>query len=96
MALEVIAALPIYAGCLLLLEDSMSVELVIEARKAKSGLFMTLPLSSGGAALPGLGAAELAGMVCCVPVKRDPGDAACLILGRRLPLAHARLVLHQF
>lgn len=96
IALEVILALPVYAGCLPSPEDSISVELVIKAWKVKSGIFMVSPLSSGSAALPGPGVAELADMVCCVPVKYDPGDATPLILGRRLPFAHVRLLLHQF
>ena len=96
IALEIISALPTYAGCLPSPEDSMPAELVIKAWRAKSGLFMVSPLSSGSAALPGLGIAELADMVCCVLVKHDLGDATCLILGRRLPLVHVRLVLHQF
>ena len=95
IALEIIAVLPIYAGCLPSLEDSMSVELVLEAWKVVSGLCRTSSLSSGGAALAGPGVAELADMVRCVPVKHDSGDAACLILGR-LSFAHARLLLHQF
>jgi hypothetical protein len=96
IALEIISALPTYAGCLPSPEDSMSVELIIKAWRVRSGLFMVSPLSSGSVALLGSGIAELADMVCCVPVKHDLGDATCLILGRSLPLAHVRLVLHQF
>jgi hypothetical protein len=95
IALEIIPASPIYAGCLPSLEDPMPVELVIKVWKVESGLFMASPLSSGSAALPGPGVAELADIICCVPVEHDLGDAICLILGR-LPFAHARLVLHQF